>query len=379
MKVLHITAGRLFGGVETLLVTLARCRDMCREMEPEFALCFDGRLGEELRNTGAPVHMLGNTRIRNPLSIRRARKALANLIESRGFEIVVCHMEWSQAIFGMVAREAGLPLVFWLHNASSGKRLVERLASRVPPDLVICNSKFTTQFVPLIYRGIPFKIVYYPVQLHIAPSWPGLRSDIRREFDTPQEAVVLIQMSRLDKWKGHYILLDALARLDDTPNWVCWMVGGPQRSKERRYFEKLKHRAKQKGLSERIRFAGERSDVPRILAGADIHCQANTGPESFGIVFIEALDAGLPVVTSAIGGALDIVDPSCGLLVQPGDPAALAAALRPLIEDESERVRLGVCGPARAKDLCDPRTSIERLCTILAELCEPRGVRQLAL
>ena len=77
MRVLHIVSGRLYGGVETALVTMARCRLLCPEIEPEFAVCFDGRLRDELTAAGAPVHMLGEVRVRHPLSILRARRRLS--------------------------------------------------------------------------------------------------------------------------------------------------------------------------------------------------------------------------------------------------------------------------------------------------------------
>ena len=57
----------------------------------------------------------------------------------------------------------------------------------------------------------------------------------------------------------------------------------------------------------------QRDDVPRLLAAADIFCQPNLGPEPFGIGFVEALSAGLPVITTATGGALEIVDGDCGI------------------------------------------------------------------
>ena len=63
VKVLHIYAGNLFGGVETLLITLARQRELCPQMQPHFALCFEGKLATELDATGVPVHWLGNVRV----------------------------------------------------------------------------------------------------------------------------------------------------------------------------------------------------------------------------------------------------------------------------------------------------------------------------
>ena len=77
------------------------------------------------------------------------------------------------------------------------------------------------------------------------------------------------------------------------------------------------------------------------------------------MVFVEALAAGLPVVTSALGGALEIVDESCGRLVAADDRAALAATLRTLIDDRELRAQLAAAAPGQARRLCDP-TAVER-------------------
>ncbi len=98
-----------------------------------------------------------------------------------------------------------------------------------------------------------------------------------------------------------------------------------------------------------------------MLAAADIHCQPNTGPEAFGIAFVEALYAGLPVVTTAIGGALEVVEDTCGILVAPSSPASLARALSRLIGGDELRRRLGSAGPARARHLCDPAQQLARI------------------
>jgi glycosyltransferase involved in cell wall biosynthesis len=78
-------------------------------------------------------------------------------------------------------------------------------------------------------------------------------------------------------------------------------------------------------------------------------------------VFVEALSAGVPVVTTAAGGAPEIVTADCGALVGPGDPHALAAALQTLIDWPDRRRALGEAGPARARALCDPTTQIDML------------------
>ena len=85
------------------------------------------------------------------------------------------------------------------------------------------------------------------------------------------------------------------------------------------------------------------TDVPRLLAAADIHCQPNISPEPFGIAFIEALAAGLPVVTSAIGGAIEIVDDTCGRLVPASDPGRPQCGA-PSSGGRSRRARPSRCG-----------------------------------
>ena len=119
MKVLHINAGNMFGGVETILVTLARRRNLCPEMEPSYALCFEGRLSEELKATGVPVHFLGEARVSRFWTVLESRKRLRHLLAAQHFDVVVCHMAWNHAIFGPEVKRAQLPLVFWAHGPAS--------------------------------------------------------------------------------------------------------------------------------------------------------------------------------------------------------------------------------------------------------------------
>jgi glycosyltransferase involved in cell wall biosynthesis len=106
--------------------------------------------------------------------------------------------------------------------------------------------------------------------------------------------------------------------------------------------------------------------VSRLLAAADIHCQPNLSPEPFGRTFIEALLAGLPVVTTKMGAALEIVNSSCGVLVDPCDAGALAEALSGLIDDPDRRKRQAKDSVARATALCDPKTQLHVFAETLA-------------
>src|SRR5947209_13966744 len=163
MRVLHVHSGNLYGGVETLLLTLARYRNLCPAMEPEFALCFEGRLSEELTAAKVPFHFLGEVRVRRPITVWRARRRLKELLKRRHFDLVVCHMTWPQALFGPAIRSAGLPLVFWLHGATDGRHWLDRWARLTPPDLALCVSHFTAFTLRRIYRHVKNQVIYAPV------------------------------------------------------------------------------------------------------------------------------------------------------------------------------------------------------------------------
>jgi glycosyltransferase involved in cell wall biosynthesis len=366
MRVLHVYSGNLFGGIESILLALAHAP--ASRLDHEFALCFHGRLERELMRAGATIYHLGAVRLSRPASVAAARRALSTLLRSTVYERVICHAPWAQGLLGGVVRRAEVPLVFWAHDLMTGRHWTEKLARRTVPGLAVCNSRFTAGTLGALYPNLPAAVVYAPVEGHREPGGAQARRLTRAALDTPDDAVVIASACRSERWKGHLALVEALSRLDRPSNWVWWQVGGVQRPAEARFIAAVKQAARRLRVFDRIRWIGERDDVPALLAAADVYCQPNLAPEPFGVVFVEALAAGLPVVTSAIGGALEIVDQSCGRLVPPGDPIALASALRDLIGDPAERARLARAGPERARQLCEPAIVQQRLFDVLSRM-----------
>ena len=186
---------------------------------------------------------------------------------------MICHSFWPHAVFAPAVRRVGVPLVFWTHDTPRGDRWVERLAGRTVPDLAIANSRFTLAGLPTIFPdSVPREVIRYPVE----PPEPAVlttRAEVRREFQTPEDSVVIIQSCRMDAWKGHPQLIAALGRLRDRGDWTAWFAGGAQRPVEQTYVSELQAQAQAAGVIDRIRWLGQRSDVPRLLAAADIHCQ----------------------------------------------------------------------------------------------------------
>jgi glycosyltransferase involved in cell wall biosynthesis len=367
MKVLHVYAGNLFGGIETLLVTLARQRHLCPELEPHFALCFEGRLSAELAMTGVTVHQLGGVKLSNPWQAVRARAQLKRVIRQESIDLVICHACWPQAIFGSTIKHMGIPLIFWCHDVPTGKNPIERLAKFTRPDLVIANSHYTQQHLDCLYPNIPDRVIYCPVTPIECANPQQVRQQVRRQLGTAVDTTAIVQVSRLERWKGHSLAIAALAQIHDLPNWEYWIVGGIQRDREREYSEELQQQIQALGLAQRVRFLGERQDVPDLLVAADIFCQPNLSAEPFGIAFIEALYAGLPVVTVAIGGGGEIVTPACGYAVEPGNVSEIAAALQELVQQPPKRQQFRTAAIERATELCEPQQQIDLLSQIIKE------------
>jgi glycosyltransferase involved in cell wall biosynthesis len=335
-------------------------------MEPHFALCFPGRLRDELSAAGVPVHDLGAVRASRPWTVLRARGRLKRLLREQSIGTAVTHGMWPHAVFAPAARRAHVRLVNAVHDALDPRHWINRWAARTPPDTVVSNSRFTAGPAAALFPRARIEPIYLPV----AP--PALdRDEARRatrvELGTPPDAVVILQASRLERWKGQTVHVEALSRLKDVAGWEAWLAGGPQKAGEAEYLAELKAAAQRFAVADRVKFLGQRADVPRLMAAADVYCQPNTGPEPFGVAFVEALYAGLPVVSAATGGAAEIVTTACGILVQPGDVDAVAEALGRIIADAALRRSLGAAGPARAAQLCDPARQLAALASAVAE------------
>ncbi len=375
MRVLHVNGGNIYGGIEVLLVTLARLRGLCPEMAPGFALCFPGRTHDELVSAGVATHLLGPARLSRPWTVWRSRRRLRNVLRQGNYDVVVCHSSWSLALFAPVVRSAGVPLVMWLHDAPPAPRLhwLDRLASWNPPDWTIVNSEHTRRWLPKLFPGDNNTRLYYPIEFGDRTSSAAARQATRIAHGADAHSIVLLQVGRWDPYKGHLLFMEALGRLSQLPGWVCWQAGGVSNPGEERYFRTVQAAARRHGIEDRVRFLGflsNQTELPGVFAAADLYCQPNIAPEPFGIVVIEALQAGLPVVSSAFGGPAEIVDATCGMLVPPNNAEALADALAHLIGAHEVRRRLGANGPARARSISDPTTCLRQLSETLHRLCQ---------
>ena len=147
---------------------------------------------------------------------------------------------------------------------------------------------------------------------------------LARAWRLPDGVPVIMLPGRLAGWKGQSVLIDALAMLPDQ-EFICVLVGGGGA----RITGRLLRQAARRNVSERLRLVGATDDMPAALMLADVVVHASITPEAFGRVVIEAQAMGRPVIASDLGGPVETVEHGVtGWRVPPGDPAALAQALR---------------------------------------------------
>ncbi|MBI2524630.1 MAG: glycosyltransferase [Candidatus Rokubacteria bacterium] len=263
---------------------------------------------------------------------------------------VLCGSLFHASILGRVlGRLSGVPVVLtWEHNENLGgpirvalNRLTQRLA-----DVVIADSDRVGDVVTR--------------RLGVAPA--RLRSVIIGGLDLdeiPQPAprsaragVVIGSLGKLREQKGYPVLLAAMRLLLDRglDNVSVEVAGaGPGEAALRAEILRL-------GLDAQCRLVGHRSDIWPFLAGLDVYVQPSLW-EGLCIAVVEAMAMELPVVASGVGGITgSVVDGETGLLVAPGNAAALADRLDTLIRDPMLRAKLGRAGRERALRLYDART-----------------------
>jgi glycosyltransferase involved in cell wall biosynthesis len=265
-----------------------------------------------------------------------------------------------------------------VHGPFDEWRFPDGLARFRRPRGVIVNSAWTAGCLAHALPGVATEIVH-PAVSPAAPLDGVARRQLRESLGVAPHEVVLMLVGRMEAWKGQEVLVDALERLPVGLPFQAWIVGGAQRPDELAFAARLSSRAKSGPLAGRLKLLGQRRDVRALMSAADLYCQPNLEPEPFGVALVEALAAGLPVVSVACGGALEIVERGCGELLLPEPRPALAVslarALGDLIVDTGRRRALASNATERARAIADPARQAARLADAAGRLAGYRPIR----
>jgi glycosyltransferase involved in cell wall biosynthesis len=370
IRVLHVNSGNLYGGVETFLATLFQGRMAAPDMQPEIAICFPGRHADEIRSDGGIVHDLAPVRRRYPWTVWRARRRLRRLLQANPPSVVVCHQPWIQVLFGPLCTRLRIPWVAYFHNALEDREL-DRQAKRLSPTMIIAPSEHTLASAKPFFPGAIAHVVANPLSLRTTQRPQlnaGQRETLRQSLYAAPADVVVLQASRVESWKGPDQIIRALSRLKSERPWRFWFAGAPQRPHEQALMMEMKRIADAGGIADRVYFLGHRDDVPDLMQAADLYVQGNRGPEGFGLSFAEAMWNAVPVITTRLGAAPEVVAEGCGILTPPDDIETLSDAMRRLINDDTARRAMGQAARRHVHAICDPSRQISRLAEKLGQI-----------
>jgi glycosyltransferase involved in cell wall biosynthesis len=195
---------------------------------------------------------------------------------------------------------------------------------------VIAISNFIAEHVIVTYGADPERLRVIPRGVDLGyfdPAAVGVERIVKlaRRWRLEDGAPVIMLPGRLTPWKGHGVMIDALAQLQDSAA-IAVIVGGEEGTEP--YQAELIARAVRLGVGERMRLVGRCEDMAAAYMLADVVVSASIRPEAFGRVAVEAQAMGVPVVATSIGAVHEtVMGGVSGWLVPPGDPVALARAL----------------------------------------------------
>lgn len=350
-RVLFVSHTAVLGGAERMLLDLVGGW----EGERRAVLLSSGPLRAALESRGVtvdvePLGALGETRRESAapgLGALVDVARLASRLAAPAREADVLHANTQKSF--VVAAAAGLiarrPVVWHLHDilttahfSASNIRAAVMLAN-TRAAAVIANSEATAEafraaggnarLVHVVYNGIP-SAPFDAVDKEACHAFRAASGDAH--------AFVIAACGRLAPWKGQHVLIAALEAMPDA---VAWIIGRALFGEDR-YAETLRIQAAELGVADRVRFLGEREDVPMLLRAADLVVHTSVDPEPFGRVVVEGMLALRPVIAADAGGVPEIIrQGETGWLAPPGDPGALAervSAVRALAAGERDAV-----------------------------------------
>ena len=346
-----------YGGGEQMLRQLLR---QGRGAGIDWIVVFlrDGPMADELRELGVAVHVVEAGRFRHVVRRARAVWQVARLARAHGADLVLGWMVAGQLTAGPAALMAGVPDA-WYQVGTPGPDWMDRLATLLPARGVLVLSRAGAAAQARVWPARRQWLVYPGASLDaFDPSRLPDPPEARRRLGFGVSGPLIGMVARLQRWKGVHVLVEAMTHVRTArPDARAVVVGGPHET-EPSYPAELQELVRRYGLQDVVRLAGFQVNVPEWMQAMDVIVHASDR-EPFGIVVIEAMALGKPVIAGAAGGPAEIItDGVDGLLVRYGDPPALAGAILRCLGDVPFATRMGAAARERAAAFDDRRFAV---------------------
>jgi glycosyltransferase involved in cell wall biosynthesis len=305
-------------------------------------------------------------------------RRLARLIKEESIDLVHHNNSLNREAI-MAARLAGVPCIChvrWLHDLS----FVDRYLARFADSFIYMSRAIEQCYRSQGVHADKGYVVYDPFDLE-AFKQINHTDGLRAEFGLTDQDWLISNVGRLDWWKGHDDFLRAMAKVARSqPNGKALIVGAADSTpRNQAYYQRLQQLVTDLGLSDHVVFTGFRTDVPRIMAASDIVVHSSSEPEPFGRVIVEAMAAGRPVVATAAGGVLDIIeDQVTGLLVPPKNATLMAKAIQQLFQNRDQAEMIGQRAQQEAKQRFSVEQHVKAVQRIYQKILSPQRVSQIS-
>ena len=385
-RVLFLSATGRIGGAERSLIELIGALPRER-VEPYVACPSDGPMLEMLRKSGVRAYEVGFRRYRrtlHPFILAGQIKALflssvqvGRLCDKNDIQAIHANTDSTAIVAWEVCRTGRWPFIWHARDLRPLGRIGRLLGARAERVVAISEtvaSHLVSQRVPrekirLVMNGIDMSRFDKEVLA-------GAREDIRRELGVPPEAIVLASAGMFVPWKRHEDFLSLVYVIRKNRSDVYGLLAGDDLFEQNEeYAASLRKMIEDLALRDAVRLTGYREDVPRLLAASDIFVSTSER-EPFGRSIVEAMAAGLPVVSTFSGAKGEIIeDGRTGFLVPMGRAGAMVEACEKLILDGGLRKSFSEAGCARARDLFDVKRTAREIADIYAEITGDRDGR----
>jgi glycosyltransferase involved in cell wall biosynthesis len=351
--------GERLGGAENFLWTFLRHVNR-RDVDPTVVFLSAGGFERDVAALGIQTAVIESGRLREVASLLRTIRRLASLLRSKGPDLII---NWSPKMHLYGAAAAVLArmsdrVTWWQHAVPNG-RWLDRLATALPSRAVWCCSDAASRAQAAHWPHRP-SVVIYPAIDRAPIAAPTDVAALRRRLGIPDERAVVGIVGRLQPWKGQDVFLRLVAAIRAQGYAVHGLVvGGNAYNLSPGFDDRLKALARDLDLQDCITFTGQVANAGPYLQIMDVSINASAC-EPFGLVILEAMAAGVPVVAYAQGGPAEIlVSGESGMLVSPGDEEALTDAIAHLLDDPALRRRLRNAGRKRLEAFSAERMTSE--------------------
>jgi glycosyltransferase involved in cell wall biosynthesis len=330
------------GGAEAMLQAVL---DGARESPHELELVFfePGPWPEETRAAGLPVHVIPAGRLRQAHRFLATVVRLSRLLRARRPDVVLNWSAKTQLYGAPAAALAGMSdrLVWWQQAIPTSDSWLDRVATRLPAVAVGC---YSAAAATAQQRLAPRRETFV-----VAPGTPVPETSTEPPpLALPAGVPVVGLVGRLQPWKGQDRLLHAHALLRERGCELhTLIVGGDAYGLSTEYAESLPSLVAALGLEGAVTLTGQVADAGPYIEQMDVLVNVSD-PEPFGIVLLEGMARGVPVLAVNSGGPAEFIeDGSTGVLARSGDPVDLADAIEVLVASPGLRAQLGEAGRQR--------------------------------